>query len=165
LDAVSIPTLGQAIGIYLLERRDMKGSFDLERFVKAQNPEWNSILSELREGDKRGHWMWFVFPQLKGLGSSPNANHFGITSRAEAKAYLDHSILGPRLLECTTLVNSVEGRSIEAIFGEIDAMKFRSSVTLFSEVASDNEVFEEAIKKYYRGEADQLTLKMLKAKG
>ena len=143
----------------------MKGSFDLERFVKAQNPEWNSILSELREGDKRGHWMWFVFPQLKGLGSSPNANHFGITSRAEAKAYLDHSILGPRLLECTTLVNSVEGRSIEAIFGEIDAMKFRSSMTLFSEVASDNEVFEEAIKKYYRGEADQLTLKMLKAKG
>ena len=143
----------------------MKGSFDLERFVKAQNPEWNSILSELREGDKRGHWMWFVFPQLKGLGSSPNANHFGISSRAEAKAYLDHSILGPRLLECTTLVNSVEGRSIEAIFGEIDAMKFRSSMTLFSEVASDNEVFEEAIKKYYRGEADQLTLKMLKAKG
>lgn len=143
----------------------MKGSFDLERFVKAQNPEWNSILSELREGDKRGHWMWFVFPQLKGLGSSPNANHFGITSRAEAKAYLDHSILGPRLLECTTLVNSVEGRSIEAIFGEIDAMKFRSSMTLFSEVASDNEVFEEAIKKYYRGEADQLTLEILKAKG
>ena len=143
----------------------MKGSFDLERFVKAQNPEWNSILSELREGDKRGHWMWFVFPQLKGLGSSPNANHFGISSRAEAKAYLDHSILGPRLLECTTLVNSVEGRSIEAIFGEIDAMKFRSSMTLFSEVAPDNEVFEEAIKKYYRGEADQLTLKMLKAKG
>jgi len=109
--------------------------------------------------------MWFVFPQLKGLGSSPNANHFGISSRAEAKAYLDHSILGPRLLECTTLVNSVEGRSIEAIFGEIDAMKFRSSMTLFSEVAPDNEVFEEAIKKYYRGEADQLTLKMLKAKG
>ena len=143
----------------------MKGSFDLERFVKAQNPEWNSILSELREGDKRGHWMWFVFPQLKGLGSSPNANHFGITSRAEDKAYLDHSILGPRLLECTTLVNSVEGRSIEAIFGEIDAMKFRSSMTLFSEVALDNEVFEEAIKKYYRGEADQLTLKILKAKG
>jgi len=143
----------------------MKGSFDLERFVKAQNPEWNSILSELREGDKRGHWMWFVFPQLKGLGSSPNANHFGISSRAEAKAYLDHSILGPRLLECTTLVNSVEGRSIEAIFGEIDAMKFRSSMTLFSEVALDNEVFEEAIKKYYRGEADQLTLKILKAKG
>jgi uncharacterized protein (DUF1810 family) len=139
----------------------MTDPFHLQRFVDAQNPEFESVRSELQQGWKRGHWMWFVFPQLRGLGHSSTANYFGISSRAEAEAYLKHPILGPRLVECTRLVNSIEGRSIEAIFGAIDAMKFRSSMTLFNEIGGGREIFGGALEKYFDGKADPLTLSVL----
>src|SRR5215469_10785867 len=107
--------------------------FDLQRFVDAQDPVFEAVLSELRRGDKEGHWMWFIFPQIKGLGTSGMSQRFAISSRAEAEAYVTHSVLGPRLIQCTELVNAVEGRSAERIFGPVDAMKFRSSMTLFRE--------------------------------
>jgi len=105
--------------------------------------------------------MWFVFPQLRGLGRSPDANFFGISSRLEAEAYLNHSILGPRLLECTLLVNSVEDHDIETIFGGIDTVKFRSSMTLFNEVSPAPNTFGDALEKYFGGKADPLTLSLL----
>jgi len=139
----------------------MKDPFNLQRFVDAQNPVFEQLRSELRQGRKESHWMWFVFPQLKGLGHSWMANKFAISSREEAEAYLGHSILGPRLKECTRLVNLVEGRSIEQIFGYPDNLKFRSSMSLFSFVGSDNEVFVAALKRYFDGQPDPLTLERL----
>jgi len=135
--------------------------YDLERFVKAQDPVFDQVRSELREGRKRSHWVWFVFPQLKGLGHSWMAERFGIASREEAEAYLAHPVLGPRLRECVRLVNLVEGRSVEGILGYPDDLKFRSSLTLFARVAADNEVFRSALKKYFGGELDPLTLERL----
>jgi uncharacterized protein (DUF1810 family) len=139
----------------------MNDPYDLQRFVDAQNPVFQQVCSELRGGRKEGHWMWFVFPQLKGLGHSWMASRYGITSREEAKAYLQHPILGPRLRECTRLVNLVEGRKIEQIFGYPDNLKFRSSMTLFASVATDNEIFLNALQKYFGGESDRLTLARL----
>jgi uncharacterized protein (DUF1810 family) len=139
----------------------MNDPFDLQRFVKAQNPVFEQVCSELRRGRKEGHWMWFVFPQLEGLGHSWMASKFGISSRDEAQAYLDHSVLGPRLRECTRLVNLVERRSIEQIFGYPDNLKFRSSITLFSCVESDDPVFVTALQKHFSGEPDRLTLERL----
>jgi uncharacterized protein (DUF1810 family) len=138
----------------------MTDPFHLQRFIDAQDRELESVRSELRQGCKRGHWMWFVFPQLRGLGSSSTANYFGISSSAEAVAFLDHPVLGQRLMECTLLVNSIENRPIEAIFGGIDAMKFRSSMTLFNQVGQDR-VFGDALEKYFDGKADRLTLDLL----
>jgi uncharacterized protein (DUF1810 family) len=135
--------------------------YNLQRFVKAQDAVFDEVRAELREGQKASHWMWFVFPQLKGLGHSGMAERFGIASREEAEAYLAHPILGPRLRECTQLVNSVEGRSVEDIFGYPDNLKFRSSMTLFSCAAEDNEVFLAALQKYFGGEPDPLTLARL----
>jgi uncharacterized protein (DUF1810 family) len=139
----------------------MNDPYDLQRFVDAQNPMFEQVCSELRAGSKEGHWMWFVFPQLKGLGHSWMASKFGISSRAEAEAYLRHPILGPRLRECTRLVNLVDGRSIEQIFGFPDDLKFGSSMTLFAEVASDKEIFMNALQKYFGGQPDGLTLDRL----
>jgi uncharacterized protein (DUF1810 family) len=139
----------------------MNDAYDLQRFLDAQNPVFEQVSSELREGRKQGHWMWFVFPQLKGLGHSWMASRFGISSRDEAEAYLRHPILGPRLKECTRLVNLVEGRSIEQIFGYPDNLKFHSSMTLFAHVASDKELFINALQKYFDGERDSLTLDRL----
>lgn len=139
----------------------MDDPFDLERFVEAQAPVYERVRSELREGRKRSHWMWFVFPQIEGLGSSAMARKFAIASRVEATAYLAHPVLGPRLLECTRLVNLVEESPIARIFGSPDDMKFRSSMTLFADVAADNRVFEEALRKYFGGEPDPLTLERL----
>jgi uncharacterized protein (DUF1810 family) len=139
----------------------MSDPFNLERFVDAQNPIFEQVLTELRRGRKESHWIWFVFPQLTGLGHSWMSRKYGISSRAEAEAYLAHPILSSRLIECTRLVNLVEGRSIEEIFGDIDAVKFRSSMTLFAQVAGDRSVFVEAIQKHYAGQADQLTLDRL----
>jgi uncharacterized protein (DUF1810 family) len=139
----------------------MTDSFNLERFVDAQDPIFEQVLAELRRGRKESHWIWFVFPQLTGLGQSWMSRQYGISSRAEAEAYLAHPILGSRLIECTRLVNLVEGRSIKEIFGEIDAVKFRSSMTLFAQVAVDRGVFADALQKYYAGRADQLTLDRL----
>ena len=135
--------------------------FDLQRFVNAQNPVYEEVCTELRNWRKRGHWIWFIFPQLRGLGSSAMATVFGISSRREAEAYLDHEVLGPRLRECTRLVNLVEGRAIGQIFGHPDDLKFRSSMTLFANVATDNQVFRNALQKYFGGEPDPLTLERL----
>lgn len=138
----------------------MNDPLDLERFVEAQAPVYDNVCAELRNGRKQGHWMWFIFPQLRGLGSSPTAAKFGISSRQEAEAYLNHAILGPRLRECTRLVNLIEGRSIEQIFGYPDDLKFRSSMTLFRSTAEDDRIFNYALEKYFEGEPDPLTLKL-----
>jgi uncharacterized protein (DUF1810 family) len=137
-------------------------SFDLKRFVDAQDPVYDTVLGELRAGRKRTHWMWFVFPQLRGLGHSPTAVHFGIASRAEAQAYLAHPVLGPRLRECTRLVLAIDGRSAREVFGSPDDLKLRSSMTLFahtaSDRASDGADFAAVLEKFYRGEPDEATV-------
>ena len=136
-------------------------TYNLDRFVVAQASVYDEVLTELRNGRKTSHWMWFIFPQIKGLGQSSIAQEFAISSRNEAEAYLKHPVLGPRLRECTQLVNQVKGRSIEQILGGIDAMKFRSSMTLFGHATADNQIFLDALRKYYSGEFDQLTLQRL----
>ena len=136
-------------------------SHNLQRFVDAQQHVISSVIAELKHGRKRGHWIWFIFPQLKGLGHSANSEFYGILSLQEAAAYLQHPLLGPRLKECTQLVNAVEGHSAQDIFGEIDALKFRSSMTLFAKAASDNQIFINAIEKYFAGEFDALTIERL----
>jgi len=139
----------------------MESPYDLQRFVDAQTPVYARVLAELRGGQKQSHWMWFVFPQIEGLGSSPMARKFAIASRAEANAYLDHPLLGPRLHECTRLVSAIEGRSIDMILGYPDDLKFRSSMTLFASISPDNRDFVDALNKYYGGEMDPATLKRL----
>jgi uncharacterized protein (DUF1810 family) len=133
----------------------------LQRFVDAQNSVYERVCSELRKGRKQSHWIWFIFPQIKGLGSSATAARFAISSREEAAAYLEHPILEPRLRECTRLVTLVEGRSLNQIFGSPDDLKFRSSMTLFAQVAADNQIFLDALEKYCGGEFDGLTLERL----
>ena len=140
---------------------DRNDPYNLQRFVDAQASVYKAVCSELRDGYKRGHWMWFIFPQIKGLGHSYMANRFAIASREEAAAYLQHPTLGRRLRECTRLVSGVEGRSAVEIFGSIDALKFRSSMTLFASATPDNEIFRDALEKYFRGELDRLTLERL----
>lgn len=139
----------------------MDDPYDLQRFVAAQAPVYEQVCAELRAGRKATHWMWFVFPQVEGLGRSATARKFAIASRAEAEAYLRHPLLGARLRECTRLVNLVEGRSIHEIFGSPDDLKFHSSMTLFARVAADDAVFTEALRKYFAGERDRLTLERL----
>ena len=138
----------------------MTDPFDLQRFVDAQAPVYPRVVAELRHGRKQSHWMWFIFPQLAGLGHSPMARRFAISSRAEALAYLGHDVLGPRLRECTALVNTVEGRTIREILGSPDDVKFCSSMTLFGAVSSDA-VFAAAITKFYGYRSDQRTLDLL----
>ena len=137
--------------------------FDLERFVHAQAPVYDQVCAELRAGRKASHWMWFIFPQLAGLGRSPTAQKYALRSRAEADSYLAHPTLGPRLRECTELVNLVQGRSLGEIFGAPDDAKFRSSMTLFSRVAKDATVFEAALAKYCSSQPDPRTLELLEA--
>ena len=139
----------------------MNDPYDLKRFLDAQDPVYERVCGELRKGRKESHWIWFIFPQLRGLGSSQTAARFGISSRQEAEAYLEHPVLGPRLRECTSLVNLIEGRSIDQIFGYPDDLKFRSSMSLFANVASDHQIFEQALQKYFGGEPDPLTLDRL----
>jgi uncharacterized protein (DUF1810 family) len=135
--------------------------FELRRFVDAQAPVYQAVLAELRAGRKRSHWMWFVFPQLRGLGSSPTAVRFGISSADEARAYLAHEVLGPRLRECTGLVADIEGSSAEQIFGWPDDLKLRSSMTLFARATDDNAEFVAVLEKFYGGEEDPATLARL----
>jgi uncharacterized protein (DUF1810 family) len=139
----------------------MNDPFDLQRFVNAQEPVYEQVCAELRAGNKESHWMWFIFPQLRGLGQSAMATTFGIVSRQEAQAYLDHAVLGQRLRKCARLVNLVKDRSIRQILGTPDDLKFRSSMTLFACVATENQVFKEALDKYFGGEPDPLTLERL----
>lgn len=141
----------------------MSRTHDLQRFVDAQDPVYRQACAELAAGQKTSHWMWFVFPQLKGLGRSAMAEHFGIESGDEAIAYLQHPVLGPRLKECTRIVLGVEGRTAAQIFGAPDDMKFRSSMTLFAAVA-DEPLFTRAIEKYFDG-VDQRTIAMLQRPG
>jgi uncharacterized protein (DUF1810 family) len=131
---------------------------DLERFVEAQNPVYSDVREELLAGTKRSHWMWFIFPQLEGLGHSPMARKFGISSIQEAQAYLQHPVLGPRLRECTRLVLAHENRTAHDIFGSPDDLKFRSCMTLFSRAEPGATLFLEALDKYFAGKPDSLTL-------
>lgn len=143
----------------------MDDPYRLQRFIDAQNPVFAEVRAELGRGRKATHWMWFVFPQLAGLGRSRLAGEFAISSRQEAEAYLNHPVLGPRLGECTRLVNRVEGRSIEEIFGYPDDLKFRSCMTLFAHASGDNQVFKTALTKYFAGEDDPATIERLPRSG
>src|SRR5215475_2043143 len=140
----------------------MTTSFDLERFIQAQNPVYSRVLTELSAGRKQSHWMWYIFPQVAGLGFSAMSQRYAVGSRAEAEAYLAHPVLGQRLLECTGLVLAVKDRSINAILGAPDDVKFRSSMTLF-EAVSDEAIFGQALAKYFAGERDGATLEILAA--
>ena len=134
---------------------------DLNRFVEAQRDVHARALAEIRGGRKRSHWMWFIFPQVAGLGLSTTSRRYAIRDRAEAKAYLDHPVLGPRLVECAEAALSVEGRSAPEIFGGIDAMKLRSCATLFAQVSPAGSVFHRLLDRHFGGEPDARTLDML----
>jgi len=136
----------------------MDDRYKLQRFVDAQNPVIEQVRAELGRGRKIGHWMWFIFPQIQGLGSSETAQYFAISSREEAEAYLAHPVLGPRLRECSRLVARVQGKSVDQIFGYPDNLKFQSCMTLFAQATTENEVFLEALNMYFGGELDQQTL-------
>jgi len=143
--------------------------YNLERFVEAQAGVYEQACAELRAGQKRSHWMWFVFPQIRGLGRSEMAMRYAISGREEARAYLDHPVLGPRLQECVGIVVELEGRTVEEIFGYPDDLKFHSSMTLFSEAAAlfaekegpSADVFHKALKKYFGGKTDRRTLELI----
>jgi uncharacterized protein (DUF1810 family) len=141
----------------------MDDEYRLERFVAAQDARdtYARALAELRAGAKRSHWMWFVFPQITGLGSSPMAQEYAISGLAEARAYLTHPVLGPRLRECASALTALDGGDATEIFGPVDAMKLRSSMTLFAEAAPAEPVFTEVLKKYFDGEPDKTTLSRL----
>ena len=134
---------------------------DLQRFIVAQDPVYRQVRAELAAGDKTSHWMWFIFPQLKALGRSATAQHFGIASRAEAEAYWRHPVLGGRLKECSELIVAVEGRTAPEIFHSPDDLKFRSSMTLFAQAAPQEPVFSRALAKYFGGQVDPKTLELL----
>jgi uncharacterized protein (DUF1810 family) len=155
---------------------DSGDRYDLGRFVEAQAGVYEQACAELRAGRKRSHWMWFVFPQIRGLGSSEMAKRYAISGLEEARAYLAHPVLGPRLRECAGIVVGVEGRTVEEIFGYPDDLKFHSSMTLFDTAAAlfdraaasfgetegpSERVFDEALKKYFAGKTDQATLARL----
>ncbi len=141
--------------------RGVDDPYGLDRFVRAQEGDYERALSEIGSGRKRTHWMWYIFPQLDGLGFSPTSKYYAIKSLAEAKAYLDHPLLGPRLLTCAQAVVDVEGRSAAEIFGSPDDAKLRSCATLFASVSPPGSVFDRLLAKYYRGERDGKTLQIL----
>lgn len=139
----------------------MDDEFNLARFTEAQAPVYDTVLAELRAARKRSHWMWFIFPQLAGLGRSATAQRYAIASLAEARAYLAHPLLGPRLRQCTALVASAEGRSAHQIFGDPDDMKLHSSLTLFAHAAPDEPLFRACLDQYFDGAPDAATLALL----
>jgi uncharacterized protein (DUF1810 family) len=145
----------------------MNDRLDLERFVAAQDGggTYEAAVEELRAGRKRSHWMWFVFPQIAGLGQSPTSRRYAISSLAEARAYLAHPVLGPRLIECARILNDLEGRSANDVFGGIDAMKLRSSMTLFARADPAHAVFGDVLKTYFAGAPDEATDRLLDATG
>jgi len=135
--------------------------FHLQRFVDAQRPVYETVLGELRAGRKRSHWMWFIFPQIAGLGQSSMAQRFALRSLDEAKAYLAHPVLGPRLRECAGLMAAIDGRSITEVLGHPDDLKFRSSMTLFARAAPADPIFADCVRQYFGGEPDPETLARL----
>ncbi len=141
----------------------MADAYDLQRFVAAQDSggTYESAIAELREGRKRSHWMWFVFPQVAGLGRSPTSRRYSISSLEEARAYLDHPVLGPRLLECARTVAELSGRTAEEVFGGIDAVKLRSSMTLFAQAAPENPLFAVVLDVHFGGSRDPATDRLL----
>ena len=132
-----------------------------EHFIRAQNPIYSNVLAELRAGEKRSHWMWFIFPQLTALGRSPTALRYGLDDVAMAQDYLRHEVLGPRLLECTRAVLGVSGRTAHQIFGSPDDLKFRSSMTLFGRADPEQAAFADALAQYYDGQEDFRTVELL----
>ncbi len=139
----------------------MDDPFNLRRFIDAQAQVYGRVVSELRSGRKRTHWMWFIFPQIRGLGRSPMAVEYAIGSLAEARAYLAHPALGARLAECTGIVLGTRGMTAREIFGDIDAMKFRSSMTLYSRAATGDNLFAAALAEYFGGDEDPRTLESI----
>lgn len=139
----------------------MNDKYDLMRFLEAQDGTYDSAVEELRRGRKSGHWIWYVFPQIAGLGDSHMSKRYAITSLDEARAYAAHPVLGPRLLECIGLVMAVNEKSARQILGHIDALKFRSCLTLFTIACDGNPVFQKALDKYFGGQRDALTLEAL----
>lgn len=137
------------------------GSNELERFMHAQDAAWEHVVEELEDGAKQTHWMWFVFPQLRGLGRSDLARRFGIASLAEAEAYVEHPLLGPRLLQCCEILERLQGRSALAIFGAVDELKLRSCLTLFERAAPNEPVFTHLLEKYFGSQRDAATLALL----
>jgi len=135
----------------------MTDPFDLYRFVAAQDDIYEEVLDELERGSKTGHWMWFIFPQIAGLGQSEISEYFAISSLDEARAYKANPILGPRLAECTEKVLATKGKSAQEIFGDLDAMKLRSSMTLFAEACEDTPVFQQALDRFFDGVPDPAT--------
>jgi uncharacterized protein (DUF1810 family) len=136
--------------------------YNLQRFIGAQHDLYAQARAELAAGRKTSHWMWFIFPQIRGLGHSATAQKYAITSLIEAKAYLDHPVLGTRLRDCTRLVTSLNGLSVEDIFGYPDHLKFHSSMTLFAHAAHDDQIFMNALNKYWQTQFDHQTIKQLK---
>jgi uncharacterized protein (DUF1810 family) len=143
------------------DSRSSDDPYNLSRFVRAQEKDYERALSEIRSGKKRTHWMWYIFPQIDGLALSSTSKHYSIKSIEEAKGYLDHPILGARLLECAEAVVRVEGRSAREIFGSPDDLKLRSCATLFARVLPPGSVFDRLLRKHYRGEPDDKTLHLL----
>lgn len=133
----------------------------LQRYVEAQDRVYDSVCNELALGEKTSHWMWFIFPQLKGLGQSPIARHYGLESAEEARAYWQHPVLGQRLLECTKLTLAQPNTAARDIFGSPDDIKFKSCMTLFAQVAPQEPVFKQALARFFAGKADESTLKLL----
>ncbi len=138
---------------------------EFDHFVRAQAPVYDEVLRELAEGRKRSHWMWFIFPQLRGLGHSPTSEFYGIEDLAQARRYARHDLLGPRLCECTELAVRAQASTAEEIFGYPDWLKFRSSVTLFALCFPPDSIFTQALDKYYAGEPDERTLRLLNLPG
>ncbi|WP_418318002.1 DUF1810 domain-containing protein [Piscinibacter sakaiensis] len=136
-------------------------TYDLQRFVDAQAPVFDQVLAELRAGDKRSHWMWFIFPQLRCLGRSATARHFGLEGLAEARAYAAHPLLGARLLQCSEILLGLEGRNAQQIFGSPDDLKLCSCMTLFERAAADSSPYGRVLDRYYGGRRDPLTLREL----
>ena len=140
----------------------MKLAYDFDRFITAQDPVYDRVLAELRSGRKTSHWMWYIFPQLLGLGRSQKSQFYGITDRAEAAAYLEHPLLNARLIECCALAMDHAGKGAQNLFGPVDELKFQSSMTLFSRVKSADPIFRKSLDVFYGGVGDTATLKVLK---
>jgi uncharacterized protein (DUF1810 family) len=139
----------------------MSDSYKLDRFLEAQAADYDTALAEIRSGRKRSHWMWYVFPQIAGLGVSETSQYFAIRNLAEAKAYLAHPILGPRLIECADALLALDGRTAREIFGSPDDLKLRSSATLFAHVSPAGSAFQRVLEKYFDGASDERTLRLL----